>query len=287
MSTADRHRVVEELLPAYALGAADEADVRRVEAHLEECEVCREELAVWRRSAEALAASAEPMEPSPGVRERLLAEVGGEARPESAGTAPGAPTPTGKPAPAEVTAPRGTPLRLAAMIAFAAVALAALAWGFLGQNRLRTEVDALEAEVARLESRLAEADAGLARSRSELRSAQAVLELLAGSAPGDDVVLAGLETAPQGYGRLLVDAPNRRAILLAGRLPPLPEGRVYQLWSLTDGTPAPAGIFEPIADGTAIHRVDDLPDEEPDAWAVTLEPEGGVPQPTGPMVLMG
>jgi anti-sigma-K factor RskA len=270
MSTADRHRVVEELLPAYALGAADEGEVRRVEAHLAECEGCRGELAAWQGSTEALAASAEPMEPSPGVRERLLAEVSGGARPERSDAAPSR-----------------APFRIAAMIALAALALAALGWSTLGQRALRDEVGALETQVAELETRLARADTELARSRSELRSAEAVLALLAGSSPSRDVLLAGLEAAPNSRGRLIVDPDHRRAVFLAGRLPPLEEGRVYQLWSLKDGQPASAGVFEAVADGTAIHVVEDVPEEAPDAWAVTIEPEGGVPSPTGPMVLMG
>lgn len=285
MSAAERHTRVEELLPAYALGAADADDVRRVEEHLAECEVCREELLRWRRSVEALAGSAEPMVPSPAVRERLLAEVGADGAGDT-GASRDWPGPPRRP-PGTVTAARSTRFRFAAVVALAAVALAAFAWGLIGQSRLRGEVEALEDEVAQLENRLSVADAEVARSRSELRSAQAVLELLAGSSPGQDVLLAGLEPAPEGFGRLIVDATSRQAVLLAGDLPPLPEGRVYQLWSLSDGTPAPAGIFEPLGDGTAIHRAENVPAEVPDGWAVTIEPAGGVPQPTGPMVLMG
>jgi anti-sigma-K factor RskA len=275
MTTADRHRGVEELLAAYALGVADEDEVRQVEAHLAECEVCREELVHWRRSTEALAASAEPMEPSAGVRERLMAEVGG------------APAPSAERAPAEAAGRRRAPLRLAAVIAVAALALAALGWGISSRSALRDEVDALEAQVAELETRLAQADTELARSRGELRSAKAVLALLAGSSPNRDVLLAGLEAAPNSQGRLIVDPDNRRAVFLAGQLPPLEPGRVYQLWSLKDGQPASAGVFETVADGTAIHVVENVPAETPDAWAVTIEPEGGVPSPTGPMVLVG
>ena len=114
-----------------------------------------------------------------------------------------------------------------------------------------------------------------------------MLALLAGSQPSRDVVLAGLEAAPNSQGRLIVDAESRRAVFLAGQLPPLEAGRVYQLWSLKDGQPASAGVFETVAGGTAIHVVEDVPETTPDAWAVTIEPEGGVPAPTGPMVLQG
>ncbi len=287
MSAFERHAHVQDLLPAYALGAADADEVSRVEEHLAECAECREELLRWRRAAEELAGSAEPVAPSPAVRERLLAEIGAEGA-GGVGAPEERPVERSRPErrPGATTA-RGTRFRFAAVVALAAVALAALAWGLVGQSRLRGEVEALQDEVAQLENRLKVADAEVARSRSELRSAQAVLALLAGSSPRQDVLLAGLETAPEGYGRLIVDPANRQAVLLAGDLPPLPEGRVYQLWSLSEGTPAPAGIFETVADGTAIHRVENVPEEAPDGWAVTIEPAGGVPQPTGPMVLVG
>lgn len=271
--TTETHHRIEELLPAYALGAAEPAEAREVEAHLEGCAECRAELAAWRGTAEAVASAATPVPPPPAVRARLLARVGEEAGARES-AAPGRRL-------------RRTPLAAAlAAAALAVGALAGLGWSLGERSSLEGEVAGLESEVARLRRELSAQDVERARAEAELRSAHAVLALVAGSRPGGEVVLAGLEAAPEGRGRLVVDPERRRAVLLAGALPPLPEGRVYQLWTLTGGTPASAGVFQTVAGGTAIHVVDEVPERVPDAWAVTIEPEGGVPQPTGPMVLV-
>ena len=75
----------------------------------------------------------------------------------------------------------------------------------------------------------------------------------------------------------------------ASNLPAPPPGRAYQLWVLT-AQPAPisAGMLVVDASGRVTARFDtplDLP--RPVAMAVTLEPEGGVPAPTGEKYLVG
>jgi anti-sigma-K factor RskA len=57
---------------------------------------------------------------------------------------------------------------------------------------------------------------------------------------------------------------------------------VYQLWVVTGGTPISVGLLAPDASGggTAFFSAPpDMPD--PLAMAVTLEPAGGGPAPTG------
>ena len=71
-------------------------------------------------------------------------------------------------------------------------------------------------------------------------------------------------------------------------LPPLPPGRVYQVWVVTAQAPVSAGLLTPDASGGGSvyfeTPVDILP---PVAVAVTLEPAGGVPAPTGERYLIG
>ena len=56
------------------------------------------------------------------------------------------------------------------------------------------------------------------------------------------------------------------------------------MWIVTAGAPRPAGLFKVDARGRAAHRVDPTGGSV-DELAVTLEPEAGVPAPTGPIVL--
>jgi anti-sigma-K factor RskA len=56
----------------------------------------------------------------------------------------------------------------------------------------------------------------------------------------------------------------------------------------TSGSPISAGVFHPNANGKASILLPPLPPGvAAKAFAVTVEPAGGVPQPTGPKVLIG
>jgi anti-sigma-K factor RskA len=78
-------------------------------------------------------------------------------------------------------------------------------------------------------------------------------------------------------------------LLVAQGLPPAPEGKVYELWAIAGkGAPVPAGVFAVDAKGAGSLRVPPLQaGEDLDTFAVTLEPAGGVPAPTGSMYLVG
>jgi anti-sigma-K factor RskA len=68
-----------EQAAAYALGALDKEEVPEFERHLEDCEVCRSEIRWLKPAVDALPESVPRMEPAPGLRERLMAEVEAEA----------------------------------------------------------------------------------------------------------------------------------------------------------------------------------------------------------------
>lgn len=73
------------------------------------------------------------------------------------------------------------------------------------------------------------------------------------------------------------------ALLAVSGLDPAPEDHTYQLWLIEGDQPASAGLFE-VSNGKAILEVDDSL-EGVDAVAVTVEPEGGSPQPTSDPVI--
>ena len=73
----------------------------------------------------------------------------------------------------------------------------------------------------------------------------------------------------------------------ASKLPAPPAGKDYQLWVIAGSTPKSAGVFPVDDKGGAVHVLPEVPDPTGvNAFAVTLEPAGGLPQPSGPMVLL-
>ncbi len=72
-------------------------------------------------------------------------------------------------------------------------------------------------------------------------------------------------------------------------MPRAKAGKTYQLWAVTTkGAKVNMGTFRPDGSGHAVVQAK-LPrrDMKPAAAAVSLEPDGGMPQPTGPIVMVG
>jgi len=69
---------IHELTAGYALDALDSDERSAYEAHLAGCEQCRQELASFWETTEALAVAASGPAPSPALRERILSDVRAE-----------------------------------------------------------------------------------------------------------------------------------------------------------------------------------------------------------------
>ena len=265
----------EELLtriPAYALGALDGDELRELEAHLEQgCDECDRELLASTAQVESMAEAVAPAAPSEMMRARLERELD---RRESESDSRSR---------REDERPARSSWHWQAA---AAVLLAIAAWSLWDRSQLQQQV-------ARLDDERSTAVASLAEVQEQLDRTQVVLARLARagrivSAPGArNIVLAGLESAAA-QGQTFVDPATRSAVFYASNLEQLEADKTYQLWFIADGTPVSAGIFDVENDGTATLLVDNTAElDDIQLWAVTIEPAGGVPQPTGTMVLKG
>lgn len=255
----------DELLPAYALGALDGEELRELEAHLAPgCGECERQLRLWQGDLEELAASVPPVAPSETTRARVLRLAG-----------------RGAPAPV-----RPGLLQRWTVIAAAVALLIAVAQGWR-QDRLVSELQRLQADRDRLAKQVAGLDQQLSAARAETQRMAEALAIV--NAPGGHgVQLAGLEPSPGAAGRTFVDLRHNRAVFFAHGLPALQPDRTYQLWWIEGGKPVSAGTFEVDEAGAGSVRIESLAPAGPiQAWAVTVEPAGGVPQPTGEMVLKG
>ena len=128
----------------------------------------------------------------------------------------------------------------------------------------------------------------MAQARLVAANAQRQLSVLA--APDvAHVDLKGQAAAPQASARALWSR-SRGLLFAASNLPALPAGRTYQLWVISGKLPpiSDAWIFKTDATGvvtTMFATPVTLP--APTAMAVTIEPDGGTPAPTGAMYLVG
>jgi anti-sigma-K factor RskA len=96
---------------------------------------------------------------------------------------------------------------------------------------------------------------------------------------------AGQPQPPKG--KVFVN-PSQGVLLVASNLPPARTGKIYEMWIIPKGRmPVPAGLFQSSMDGTALHvQRGPLDVNATGAVAVTLENEGGAPQPTSQILIL-
>ncbi len=285
-----------ELAPDYALGLLEGEDLGQFERHLASgCEACELELGRMDAVGDALA-YAVPLVPAPeALRTRVLAAVdadlaGGKVRLEApaAAAAPARPVPAlveqpkptyspnpWPPARPDVTsaAPKGPGFwgRLAPALAFAGVLAAALSGTY----------------AYKLRQQLAFVRADLERVQAENQEFARVMDVV--GAPRLKVIaLGGQPTSPTSQGHVLWSPDSKKAVFYASGLPKPPAGKDYQLWVIEAGAPKSEGVFPVDERGQATHVLPDVPDPAGvGAFAVTLEPAGGLAQPSGQMYLLG
>ncbi len=100
------------------------------------------------------------------------------------------------------------------------------------------------------------------------------------------VTLTGSDMAKRAAGFLLYDARTQNVWLYSMNLPESPAGTTYQLWAIRD-KPISIGTFQMDTGETThllVKKVLSFTDAK--TFAVSLEPSGGRPQPTGPIYLL-
>ncbi len=244
------HHDIEELLGAYALDAVDADEAAAIEAHLADCPRCRSEVEAHREVAALLSSGTTTAVPD-GVWDRIAADLG-EAPP---------------PVPIEVALDRrragaaasARPRRaLAGLAAAAAVVVVALMGAVLVNQR--GDLDDLESEVA------------AAQDRGRLSE-------LVGD-PSTRVV----ELEGDGEGARAFVGQDGASVLVATALPALDDDRTYQLWGLPEGGEemVSLGVLGDDPDEAEFRVEGDIT-----TLAITDEPGGGSPDPTGDPLVVG
>lgn len=98
--------------------------------------------------------------------------------------------------------------------------------------------------------------------------------------------VAGTRPDIAARGELLRLSSTQSAVLTINGLPPLTQGKVYQVWFINGSVPAGAGLFTPEVDGSWRGVVSgDVTRAQ--AIAISVEPTGGSAAPTGDIVVTG
>jgi len=298
---AAEHDAWREQASLYALGALTAAERAAFETHLASCAVCAADVRALSGVTDALARAVPQTDPPSELRARVLASIPGNTEVTSSiadvgadlRVRPGPAQQSGRGAPPPRSGRRRWPaptLRLIDVTPWLAAAASLVLAVALGAYAVH-----LRGRVGNLEERLREAtlraDAS-ERQIADARRAAAAAETQVAILAAPDLTridLAGRPVAPQASARAYWSR-SRGLVFTASNLPALPPGRVYQLWVLAaqPTPPISAGLLKPDASGRVNVLFETPPDlPKPEKMAVTIEPEGGVPAPTGDMYLLG
>jgi len=114
-------------------------------------------------------------------------------------------------------------------------------------------------------------------------------EALVAAMAGPDVKMVPLATktaTPMGH--MFWNRASNDWTMVVYTMPPPKPGMTYQVWLVTDKAKISAGTFQPDSSGHAFMQANyALPRNALKAVAVTEEPAGGMPAPTGPIVVSG
>lgn len=261
MSDLNLHNDFEALCAGYVLDTLEPEERLRFEEKLENATPEQFEIFTdMERVKNELALSVEPIEPSRELEERIFKQIErSKGNRENSGPERSSVIPLWL-------------YKVAALILFAAV----LGVSFYSQN--------LTEMVRQQESTITEL-------KNDLDRKEQLLEVIA-AREVKLVVMGGLDPSPDSYGKIIWDTDNQQAVLQLANLPAPPSDKDYQLWLIKDDqSPISAGVFnfeEPSNElFFKVEQLNETPSPAENIFAVTLEPKGGVPQPTGDMFLFG
>lgn len=257
------HPIREEDLELLALGVLGGEECQEIREHLSSCEECARNLAEARGRVALFSLAAPAQNSPPVVRERLLDKI------RAAEIPPEKPT---DPARSRV---RHSPARWWNTIWVPATAVLAIATVLLWitDRRIDDQLRQLQQQTQTYEA--------------QARHAQALVSILAAQ-DTKTVSLAPTPRVPTAWARVKYNS-RMGMICYTGDLPEPPPHKEYQMWIVPmSGSPVSAGAFMPASFNQGRMCMAKMPEGiSCKSFAVTVEPMGGMPHPTGPMVLAG
>ena len=250
-----------DLLAAYSVDALDQDERDLTDDHLAHCPACRAELRELAEAAGRLGLAMPQVALPAGAKQRLLAVLEQDARRPRSRELPRSLLPA---------LPRLTRSTVAVCAALVLAVMSSL-WA----AGLQVQLDEQRATVATLRERANRYDRVVTVLQApdiQLRSMQ------------------GTQLAPSAVGRIYVDPDSGQGMMMVRSLPPLPEGRAYQLWWVrADGKRESGGLLRITDTQGNGYALIQCPGSL-STWqsvGITEEPSTGSPAPTGQRLLGG
>jgi anti-sigma-K factor RskA len=267
------HEKLSELCPVYALGALDGEELRELEAHLKSgCPLCEQQIQEFGDLIANVPQALPGVEPSADLKTRLMAQLEREPQTGEVIELRSSSLSLEKPKAAK---PRSWLPWVCALAA--GLALVVSLWNL---SNLKQDLSGLQGRLNRQNGQIQELQDQLEKERT--------ITAFLSNPEVRITMLAGTEKSPGSSGKILWDPKEKRALFYAAHLPAVPTGKTYQLWIIAQNKPFDAGVFSVDQNGNGFLKIDLLSEaDKAQKFAVTLEPAGGVPQPTGAMHLLG
>lgn len=249
------------ILELYVLGMASEEEAREVERHMKEHPEIAREIAAIRNALDKYA-EAHSVTPPPGLKERMLSKAEAQRTTQR--------NPDDEPAITEPGKINWT-VMTTFMLALLFLASAAIAWHFYEKGKeARDELRSTKAALEQLKEDCETKEKNSAILKEQLIALRDQSTM--------HVPLSGTKIASTAYAMVYYNPERKTAFLDALGLPPPPQGKQYQLWAIVGGQPMDMGVLEITPSGDLLQPVPFV--ENPDAFAITLEPAGGRPEPS-------
>lgn len=244
-------------LPEYAAGTLNAEERAKVEGHIREgCDLCEAELALYLETFHRLPSALPNQKLPAGLEERIWNRLINE------------------------TIQKKQETNWGMLLRIAAVA-AVFALGVFLYQRQNDRILQKEVELAKMQKLVRELKLEVNKQQQEIAWLRDPSVQLA--------MLVGLQQDANARAKILWNPTYSKGIFYVNSLPPLPSEKSYQLWVIGPQGPVSAGVFDTSNQGSAVVTISkiDSPVSNVLQFAVTIEPRGGLPKPSGSIVLAG
>lgn len=254
---------IEELLPFYALEALTDEEKKLVEAYLAEHPEARLQLAEMDTAASALPYGVSPVVPPRRIRDALMARVAADERARASKHASRQPS------------RRAIRFENIFQVFSLGAAIVAIVWVVV----LNIQLSQLRDEVSLLGEALVAQSISLQQITAKLPQAT--------NSTVVTISLSGTTARPDAHGQLIADPNSHSAVLVIAGLGQLEAGKTYQVWLIDGGGPKSAGLLTVDANGQGLLVLSSkLTIAQFKTLGISIEPDGGSPQPTGEIVVL-